>query len=281
MQRQRVKPEYMMEQKTMQKTVYDVLRRYDVDVLQDTETIRLLVTSSMYGLGQMQKQQQKKLLLTQQELVYKTILPEYIPPTIPPRIRYVRKPKEEPPFKPRRPRLPDLEKERFFVPTPGQGYNVYIKERQYFKGKKKKPGRFYKLSKYPLSRKDALALGANAVDYSHEASFQIKPTRQFAQPLKIDVTPFGRIQNKFYLKDDTYIEKTDYRIDTPGEVKGISARGWYSQKHRQQQKKIEKARKRRVARRKETFEDFFVFPELGMQELNVNWEALNKMWGLK
>ena len=48
---------------------------------------------------------------------------------------------------------------------------------------------------------------------------------------------FESIGHKFKKKGDVYIEKTKYRIDTPGEIKEISARGWLSNKRKAMTKK--------------------------------------------
>lgn len=119
------------------------------------------------------------------------------------------------------------------IQTIEQGYNVFIKDRVYVKGKKKLPEKFLKANKFPLTYDDALSLGGSAVDNSAAATFKIKKTAERPKPLNIRASNWNAIQNKFYMKNDRYIEQTTYRIDKPGEIKGISALGWIAK-----QKKI-------------------------------------------
>jgi len=150
---------------------------------------------------------------------------------------------------------------------PGQGYDVYVKERQYFKGKKQKEGKFIKLSKKPLSQLDALALGGAAIDESAAASFMIKPSEGQAQPLDIKIDPWKNIEHKFYSKDNNVrVEQTAHRIDQPGEVKGISALGWYAEKRKiaRTQKRLRKTRPadELVVFDIDVFEDMFKMPDM-------------------
>ncbi len=125
--------------------------------------------------------------------------------------------------------LPDTPYE-LFGHTMGQGYNVKVKERYIVKGKKIKKPRFIRVNKRPLSRNDAQSLMGMVLDNSAAASGKVVPVNAMAQEPLIKLKPFEDIENKFYLKDDVFIEKTKHRIDTRGEVKGISALGWYAEK---------------------------------------------------
>ena len=162
-----------------------------------------------------------------------TYEPPYIPPAKPP---YVPPPYEPPYFPPEEP--PPEKKKRFgteitydiFDDTLGQGYNSEVRERHIFKGKKFKEGKFIKVNKKPLSLRNAQALMAMALDNSAAASGRVVPVDAMAQEPRINLIPFESLQHKFYKKGDVFIEKTKHRIDTPGEVKGISALGWYADK---------------------------------------------------
>jgi hypothetical protein len=116
-----------------------------------------------------------------------------------------------------------------------KGYNVFIKERHYFKGKKKKPTTWFKASKYPLTKEQALALGSTAVNETAAASFKIIPTEGQPKNLGFSVDSWGNLSGNFYMKGNTFIEKTPYRINTSGEIKGISALGWLAQRQRSYQ----------------------------------------------
>jgi hypothetical protein len=113
-----------------------------------------------------------------------------------------------------------------------KGYNVFIKERHYFKGKKKKPTTWFKANQSPLTREQALSLGGTAVEHSAAASFKILPTEGQPKKLGYGVTNWNNIAGNFYEKNGTLIEKTNYRINTSGELKGISALGWISQRNK-------------------------------------------------
>jgi hypothetical protein len=113
------------------------------------------------------------------------------------------------------------------------GYDVYIKDRTYVHGKKRYAERWKKANTTPLSENAALSLGGTAVDQSAAASFKIRPTSSKAGRLKIGVDPWGMLSQKFYRnKKGTYIESTGNRIDSPGEIRGISALGWIANQNK-------------------------------------------------
>jgi hypothetical protein len=108
-----------------------------------------------------------------------------------------------------------------------KGYDVFIKEK----------GKFFKANKQPKNYGAAFNLGASAVDNSAAATFKIKPT---TKPAKITESlnsflmmkyrqPKGKSKNKI---TDTFIEKTKHRIDSQGEIKGISAKGWIANRRK-------------------------------------------------
>jgi hypothetical protein len=113
-----------------------------------------------------------------------------------------------------------------------QGFNVYIKDRSYVHGKKRYAESWKKANTAPLSEEAALSLGGTAVDQSAAASFKIRPTDGQAKQLKIGVDPWGVLSGKFYKSKGTYIESTSNRIDSSGEIKGISALGWIANQRR-------------------------------------------------
>lgn len=131
-----------------------------------------------------------------------------------------------------------------------QGFDVYIKDRYIYEGKPRKPQRFKKINKYAMIRADAMSFGGTTVDQSAGASFKIKPAsgkaRELNPGLSRNIDPWGSISHKFYTppkktkdrkKPPVYVEKTTYRIDSPGEIKGISSLGWVASRRTKTHKK--------------------------------------------
>ena len=148
--------------------------------------------------------------------------PPYRPPYYPPR---------EPPYVP--PYYPRGQSGDYYNKKgSSSGYDVYVKERSYSHGKKRYPEAWKKANTSPLSENAALSLGGTAIDQSAAASFKIRPAEGNARPLKFPVDPWGSINSKFYKKKGIYIETTSNRIDTTGEIKGISALGWIASRQR-------------------------------------------------
>lgn len=130
----------------------------------------------------------------------------------------------------------------------GNGFNVFVKDRYIFHGKKTKPERFVKVNRYPLSRGDALGLGGSAVDNSSAASFKIKPTGGVVKPLGLVVDPWSKINTKYNSRQTkkglVFVEKNKYRIDTKGEVEGVSALGWIAKQKKSVKKDVVKSRRK-------------------------------------
>lgn len=129
------------------------------------------------------------------------------------------------------PRIPDYSG-RGREKTHEPGYNVYIKDRSYVEGKKKYRERWVKANSTPLTEGAAMSLGATAVDQSAAASFRITQSEGKPGLLKIGVEPWNILSSKFYHKKGTYIESTQSRIDSTGEIQGISALGWIANQRR-------------------------------------------------
>jgi len=90
---------------------------------------------------------------------------------------------------------------------------------------------------------------------SRKRKSQLKRIKEAEKPVKkkqkIDRF-FERFLPKTYRKDSSYIEKTAHRIDTPGEIKGITAKGWVAKRRKSWLKKIVKPKRRdkKMAKRK-------------------------------
>lgn len=128
-------------------------------------------------------------------------------------------PTEEPPTKPEK----NKQKKRFSKAIPS--YNVFAKV-----GKK-----FYKISKGPLARSDALSKGAYAVDNTTARTFKIVragkrrsvntiPTNERGYFNKIGkkLRGFKIRRGQRFKVVPKYIEKRKYGIDTKGEKRGLS-----------------------------------------------------------
>jgi len=141
------------------------------------------------------------------------------------------------------------------------------------KGKKIKEPRFLRINKRPLSLRDAEALRGMVLDNSAAASGKIVPVNAMAQEPLIDLKPFEDIEHKFYMKDDILIEKRKYRIDTKGEVQGISALGWYSGKTKAAKKKPISRPRERIVRERVIKEPVDMF-DMGM---DIKFKETNKV----
>lgn len=112
-------------------------------------------------------------------------------------------------------KLPPIARKKEF------GYHVYAKEKS----------KFVKVSKKPLPKQDALRLGATVVDETVSATFKIKKARKKVEKPLISFRPFNLF--KFRQKKGTknvFVEKNTFRIDSLGELKGITVKGWLARK---------------------------------------------------
>lgn len=91
----------------------------------------------------------------------------------------------------------------------------------------KSEGKFIKVNKQPLPENKALNLGADVVDNTASAQFKIKKTAKKGKEL--DTFSFQK-RNKFRKKGNAYIELIRDRIDTVGELQGITVKGWLAKR---------------------------------------------------
>jgi hypothetical protein len=100
-----------------------------------------------------------------------------------------------------------------FKSNPRQGYDVYIRE----------GGRRIKANKQPIPYNMALKQGSNIVDNTVAASFELQKSGISRTP---DI-PAQMINDKFRTRRTRnaleVVEKSKYRIDTPGERRGLKA----------------------------------------------------------
>ena len=99
-----------------------------------------------------------------------------------------------------------------------QGYDVLVKEK----------GKFVKVNKKPKPFNRAWNYGAKVTDNTVAATFKLKESGITNLP---EQTKNEFLRSKFEKrKNNKYVEKNRYRIDTPGELQGITVKGWLAQR---------------------------------------------------
>lgn len=104
-----------------------------------------------------------------------------------------------------------------------QGYDVYVKDK----------GVFIKANTKPLPHNKALNLGAEVTDNTASATFETRPSKRPAKGFD-DFMFNDNVKFRKGKKENQWIEKNTYRIDTAGEIKGISAKGWIANRRKNQ-----------------------------------------------
>ena len=117
-----------------------------------------------------------------------------------------------------KPKVPKVPSFPLFKKQPSQGFNVFVK----------KKGKEVKISDVPYTKQGALSLGARFTLNTPSATFYIKPTEFKA--LKEGDNIFNNVRTQFYTKTlktggVKYIEQNKFRINTAGELAGITRKG--------------------------------------------------------
>lgn len=110
------------------------------------------------------------------------------------------------------PLLPD-EEEEVVKPKGSFGYDTQVKQM----------GRFVKVNRVPRTRNSAINLGVEITDSTPARTFKI--TRGGRLPETARSPPLSNKLFKFTKRDSTYIEKTEYAIDSIGEFTDITLKG--------------------------------------------------------
>jgi hypothetical protein len=146
--------------------------------------------------------QQQKVQLQQLNFNVSLFVP-FVP--IPPILRIVKPPA-----------LPKKPKQVTETETQGPGFVAQVKYKK----------RFETISA-PMDEQSALNFGAGAVDNSAQKTFRVVASKQ---PPKQEYADYSFAEKGYKFKASsqpaTYIERNQYGIDTAGEVRGISAKGW-------------------------------------------------------
>ena len=160
--------------------------------------------------------------------IIKPVLTPLITPVITPTIRPPTIPKTPTP-----PIIPGLP--RFLLGEPGQteqqeGYHVFVKSRQYYKGKPRGAEKYRLLTNKSFNYSDAMSLMGSAIDNSIAQQGYIKPSGKPASSLhKVIPSRWDRITMKFDEHNGKYLEKREYAIDTWGESHDLNVYRWYQQ----------------------------------------------------
>ncbi len=105
-----------------------------------------------------------------------------------------------------------------------------LEEEEVFFVKAKSKGKFVKLNKKALPKNKALNLGAEAVDNTASATFKLIPAGKKKKEVSDDLG--FHLRGKFTKKNSVYVEKNKHRIDSIGEIQGITVKGWLAQRRK-------------------------------------------------
>ncbi len=176
------------------------------------------------ALRQRQRQREAEGLRAIQRQFLRQAPPRLRPPQI---IREITKPPR--PKVPRRPKailfpIPTLDVTGFGVAPPRkpEGFNVFIRRR----------GKNVKVNKVPLTKQSARGLGLLLADESARRSGFVRRAKGKARRVPALETraqtlafKFRRPRGKTKLARDSFVEKTQFAIDTPQELQGITLQG--------------------------------------------------------
>ncbi len=100
-----------------------------------------------------------------------------------------------------------------------QGFDVLVRKNK----------NWQKVNKKPMDKSSADNFGFDVVDNSSAASYKLRETDKPAKKSYFSFNSYfgkSKLREKQEGDDLVKIEKRQYRIDTPGEIEGISAKGW-------------------------------------------------------
>lgn len=106
----------------------------------------------------------------------------------------------------------------------GQGYQVYIKTRQYYKGKPRGPEKYRRLSRTVYDYNDAKSIMGHVLDNSVAQQGYIKPiNKPISKKRRQTPMDWTGLEHKFNKRDNKYIETRMHAIDTIGEKQQLNA----------------------------------------------------------
>ena len=107
------------------------------------------------------------------------------------------------------------------VSPPNQGYDVFVKRRQWKDGRRIRGTEWVKVNKKSLFYNDAINIGSNIVDNTAKASFKVKPSK--GKPVKRKTKTYPA--NEYIQRGNYFVELPEFRIDSKGELREITQRG--------------------------------------------------------
>lgn len=110
--------------------------------------------------------------------------------------------------------LPDKDLEKALTKKVS-GYHPYIKEK----------GKFFKASKEVFTKRGASAYAAEIADNSVAKTIKPIKAKKMVPKSELKDKEWKQLSKKFRKKNDVYIEKNKYGIDSVGELQGITAKG--------------------------------------------------------
>lgn len=132
-------------------------------------------------------------------------------------------------------KFPETEEKGASVPT---AFQVWVRPRQYIAGKRVHSGTPYPLSSKAYAREDALAVGAHKIGNTAKATFFLHPVSKKPSRRPRSVKPWHEVMLQYDEKDEgRFVELSRFRIDSPGEIREISMRGWNSPHKRKRRRK--------------------------------------------
>lgn len=139
---------------------------------------------------------------------------------------------------------PQLTKEEIKKLAPNmfalQAYNVYVKPTQWRDGKRiSYEGPNIPLSKFGLNEDDARSLGAHHIDNNPKATFVVKPVEGKVHKLRKKTPHWSTTVFERYLNSKGFsVELSEHRIDSPGELEGITMKGIAANKRKARKSRI-------------------------------------------
>lgn len=120
------------------------------------------------------------------------------------------------------PKIPSPDFPTIEATNDGNNYDVFVIER----GKPKR------VNKLPHTKRSAHGLGMDVIDNTPSATYYLKQSKNKAKPSNDFDKKFDtrKIYSKEKNKKRVFIEKSKFRIDTDGEIKGITVKGHMAQR---------------------------------------------------
>ncbi|MFQ5453958.1 MAG: hypothetical protein ACE5D6_07200, partial [Candidatus Zixiibacteriota bacterium] len=114
--------------------------------------------------------------------------------------------------------VPSNSKE-FKIPQKQPGFNAFVKEK----------GLFIKVTPKPLPKNRALNKGLSVADNTTARSVQVRRSKSI--PSTVLDEKISTNINKFTQKNNnTFIERSTFAIDSPGEFRNITVKGWLARR---------------------------------------------------